>query len=189
MPGRTEVRPEKVKAVESVKEIVANSQSIIITDYKGMTVKQLTDLRRAVLPSGAEYKVIKNKVSIRALPAEDKILSQLKGTIAVLFSKKEVVEPAKQLINFVKENEKPQILGGMLDGNFLTKEGIVELSKLPSRQELLTKVVQCCNGPVYGFVNVLAGTLRKLIYALNAVKDKKEPSSAKATEGKQGGEK
>ena len=183
MPGRVDVRPEKKKAVEAVEKITQKSQSVILTNYNGMTVKQMTDLRRAVRPSGARYMVLKNSVSVKSLPKEDKLLEKISGPIAVLFSEKEVVEPAKQLVDFIAEHEKPQILGGVLDGDFLTEKAIVELSKLPTRQELLTKMVQCCNGPVYGFVNVLAGTMRKLIYALNAIKDLPDRQASKKEKG------
>ncbi len=174
MPGRVEVRPEKVKSVDSVKEIVKGSQSIILTDYKGMTVKQITELRRAVRENGASYRVIKNSVSVRGLPKEAKLAEQLKGPVAILFSGDEVVEPAKHLVEFAKENEKPKILGGILDGNYIDERGIVALSKLPTRQELLAKTVQCLNGPMYGLVNVWAGVLRKFVYACNSLKEVRE---------------
>lgn len=187
MPGRVEVRPEKSKSVDSIKEIVSASQSIILTDYQGMSVKQMTDLRKAVRENGASYRVIKNSVSERGLPQDEKLSELLKGPIAVLFSGKEIVEPAKHLVEFAKENEKPQILGGILNGKYMDVKEIVALSKLPTRQELLAKTIQCLNGPMYGLVNVWAGVLRKFAYACNALKQSKEQEKEQGE--KKGGEK
>ncbi|NQU17323.1 MAG: 50S ribosomal protein L10 [Candidatus Saganbacteria bacterium] len=175
MPGRTIVRPEKIKSVEAMKELADKSSTIIITNYKGMTVKQLTQLRCSLRSCGAQYKIVKNSVSVRALPKQNEILiKSIDESIAIVFGHEDVVGPTKQLVDFIAENEKPEILCGTLDNEFMTKEAIIQLSKLPSKNELIAKMLQCLNGPVYGFVNVLAGTMRKLLYALNAVKEKQE---------------
>lgn len=188
MARRETVRPEKVQSVAAIAELAGRSSSIILTDYRGMSVKQMTDLRRALLHCGAQYKVIRNTFAALALADQDKVKEKLTGSIAILFSGGDVIPPTKQLVEFIKEHEKPAILGGLLDNQFLTKEAVIQLSKLPGRPELLAKVLRCFNGPIGGFTNVLAGTLRKLIYALNAVKDKKSQEKAPIEPG-QGGEK
>ncbi|OGC03696.1 50S ribosomal protein L10 [candidate division WOR-1 bacterium RIFOXYA12_FULL_43_27] len=173
MPGRTVVRKEKELVVSKIKEIADKSGSIILTDYKGMSVKQMTILRRSLKASGASYKVVKNTMSNLALPKNKELLEKLTGSVAILFAAADPVEPAKELVGFIKENEKPEIIGGILNDEFLSKDAIVKLSKLPGRQELIVRLLQSMNSPKQGIVNVLAGTLKKLLYSLNAIKDKK----------------
>lgn len=168
------VRPEKTAKIKDIGDKLSRSTLVILTDYQGMTVKQITDLRRKLDQHQAEYRVLKNTLTIRALP-EDKapLKEHLSGTCAVLFGFGDVVMPAKALVNFIAEAEKPRIIGGMMDGQFLPEAEIKSLAKLPSREELLAKVVGGLQSPIRGLVNVLQGNLRKLVYALNAVKDKK----------------
>ncbi|MBI5699834.1 50S ribosomal protein L10 [Candidatus Saganbacteria bacterium] len=168
------VRPEKVEKIKDINDKLGRSNLVILTDYQGMTVKQITELRRKLDAHQAEYRVLKNTLTIRALP-EDKapLKEHLTGTTAVLFGFGDVVMPAKALVNFIAEAEKPKIIGGMMDGQFLPEAQIKSLAKLPSREELLAKVVGGMQAPIRGLVNVMQGNLRKLVYALNAVKDKK----------------
>ncbi|MFC1496237.1 50S ribosomal protein L10 [Candidatus Margulisiibacteriota bacterium] len=173
MPGRGSVRKEKKQAVTAVKEIIDKSPSFYITKYSGMTVKQITELRQELRKSGGQYKVIKNSVSTRALPAIEEIQKELSGPIAIVFTGDDPVDPAKKLVSFIKENEKPEIIGGVVDNNYLGQNDIIKLSKLPSKEELLAKMLASMNSPIYGFVNVLAGSMRKLVYALNAIKANK----------------
>ncbi|MFA4905922.1 MAG: 50S ribosomal protein L10 [Candidatus Margulisiibacteriota bacterium] len=168
------VKPEKEQKIKDIGDKLGRSKLVILTDYQGMTVKQITDLRRKLDQHQAEYRVFKNTLTIRALP-EDKapLKEHLSGTCAMLFGFGDVVMPAKTLVNFIAEAEKPRIIGGLMDGQFLPEAQIKSLAKLPSREELLAKVVGGMQAPIRGLVNVLQGNLRKLVYALNAVKDKK----------------
>lgn len=173
MPGRVTVRKEKEQVVEKIKAVADKSGSIILTNYKGMTVKQMTELRRSLRASGASYKVLKNTMSNLALPKNKELLEKLTGSIAILFAANDPVEPAKGLVGFIKENEKPEIIGGILNDEFLSKDAVLKLSKLPGKQELIVRLLQSMSSPPQGIVNVLAGTLKKLLYSLNAIKDKK----------------
>ena len=167
-------KPEKEKKIKDIGDKLSRSHLVILTDFKGMTVKQITELRRKLDAHQAEYRVLKNTLTIRALP-EDKapLKEHLTGTTAVLFGFGDPVMPAKTLVNFISEAEKPRIIGGMMDGQFLPEATIKSLAKLPSREELLARVVGGLQAPLSGLVNVLAGNIRKLVYALNAVKEKK----------------
>lgn len=167
-------RPEKEQKIKDIGGKLGRAHLVILTDYQGMTVKQITDLRRKLDAHQAEYRVLKNTLTIRALP-EDKapLKEHLTGTTAVLFGFGDVVMPAKALVTFITETDKPKIIGGMMDGQFLPADQIKSLAILPSREELLAKVVGGMQSPIRGLVNVLQGNLRKLVYALNAVKEKK----------------
>lgn len=176
----TKVRPEKVKKVEEFKEKTISSKIMIATDYRGMTVKEMNDLRDKLYEFKAEYRVFKNTLAAKALGEEyEEFKKLLGGPVAVVFSSQEVIRAAKVLIEHNNEFEKPKILGGLMDQKFIGEKMVQELAKLPSREELLAKVLAGMQAPIYGLVNVLQGNLRKLIYALNAVKNKKTQGGEK----------
>lgn len=173
MTGRGTVREEKIKVVSAVREIADKSSAIILTNYRGMTVKQITELRRTLRSASSQYKVVKNTLSIRALPQNADLLKKLADPIAILFISGDPVAPAKQLFGFISENEKPEVICGLVDQKFFNKEEVVKLSKLPSRQELIAKLLGTLNSPLFGMVNVLAGNIRKFVCVLNAIKEVK----------------
>lgn len=167
-------KPEKEKKIKDIGDKLSRSNLIVLTDFKGMTVKEITELRRKLDAHQAEYRVLKNTLTIRALPeGQDSLKEHLSGTTAVLFGFGDVVMPAKTLVNFISEVERPKIIGGLMDGQFLPVADIKNLAKLPSREELLARVVGGIKSPLYGLANVLAANIRKLVYALNAVKEVK----------------
>ena len=172
MPAK--VKPEKEKKVADIKEKFEMSKIMILTDYRGMSVKQITDLRRRLDAHKAEYRVLKNTLVAKALPESlSQIKDQLSGSVAILFGYEDIIMPAKTLVNFSEEAEKPKVMGGVVEGVFFEEAKIKELSRLPTRQVLLAKVVGGLQAPLYGLVNVLSGNLRKLVYVLDAVKNKK----------------
>jgi large subunit ribosomal protein L10 len=137
---------------------------------------QLTILRKQLRPIEAEYKVFKNTLINLALKdrALEGIEKLLKGSTAVVFGYKDPVMPAKVLTKFMKDNEKLTIKAGILEGNLIDQNTISSLAKLPSREVLLASVVRGMQAPLSNFVGDLAGILRKFLYAVNAVKDKKQ---------------
>lgn len=168
------IKEKKVKAIDEIKGRIAESSVIILTDYSGLSVRQITELRRKLRPHKAEYCVFKNTLMVKALPEGMMPLTELfKGPIAVIFGKGEVSAPAKELIKFVSENEKPKLLSGVVESIIFSDKQIKELAKLPGRNELLAKVVGGFQAPLYGIVLVLHGPLRKLVYVLDAVQKKK----------------
>lgn len=168
---------EKKKII--VKETVTKfreSSGIIITDFQGLTVKQINTLRRELEKVGAEYKVIKNTLSRRVLD-ELKINSNLKnyftGVTGIVFCK-DYVSAIKVLTNFVKTNEALKIKGGYIEQKSCTIEEINEISKVGSREELIAKLVMLLNQPIVKLVNVLSGPKRNIVYVLKAISEKKE---------------
>jgi len=173
----------KARKVDEIREKIASANLLVVTDYSGMTVKQISDLRRKLDQHKAEYKVFKNTMMGRALPENFTDLKpQLNGPVAILLGYEDVVLPLKILVKFAEDAEKPKVLSGVVEGTYYGKEKILALSKLPSKEELLAKLMGQLKSPIYGLVNVLAGNLRKLVYALNAIKEKKSAL------GGQGGE-
>jgi len=165
----------KIKSVKDIKEKFDKSKVVILTDYKGLTMSQLSKLRRKLRPIDAEYKVFKNTLISRAIKdkAYDGIDPLLTGSTAILFGYEDQVTPTKVLSEFIKENEKPGIKGGLLDGKVIDTKTITMLAKLPSREVLLGRVVGTMKAPITNFVLDCKGILNKFVYALSAIRDKK----------------
>lgn len=174
-------RPEKVQEVASLQEKIGRSRLMIFTNYTGLPMDQLTALRRELLKFGAEYLVVKKTLFERALGDSKGCLPDgaLEGPLAVLFATgADEVSPAKTLVKFVKQNERPVIHGGLLENAFAKPADIQALAKLPSKEVLLAQVVGTLNAPIQGFVNVLAGTIRQLVTVMKAVEDQKAKGGA-----------
>ncbi len=174
MPGAKalEVKKQKVKAL---KEKIESASVIVLADYKGINVKEITEFRKKLYKEDAEYTIIKNTLLERA--AEEAGFSQLKehskGSTAVLFGYKDPVTPIKTLVEFIEDVEKGQIRAGIMEKVFIDADKAKEISKLPTREELLAKLIGSMQSPIYGFVNVLQGTVRSLVYALKDYANKK----------------
>lgn len=169
-------REKKEQVIKELKSDLQNAQVVIFTDYKGMGVNDLTVMRNKIRESGGTYMVAK-KTLIKKAIEEEGIEGidpgEMDGQVAVAFGMEDSVATTKAIYETYKETEKPGILLGYMDGNVLTQDQVIQLAKLPSREELLTQVVGSINAPLSGLVNVLHGNLRGLVYALNAIKEQK----------------
>jgi len=170
----------KKKVVDGLKEKIESAKVVVLSDYRGVTVSQITELRKALHAEESEYKIVKNTLLHRALEAAGykDFKEHLLGPTAILLGYKEAVGPVKTLVEFIKDSEKGSMKVGIFDKAVIDTKALEEISKLPSREELLAKVVGGMQAPIYGLVNVLQGTIRKLVYALNAVKEQKEKAKA-----------
>lgn len=167
---------QKKEVVERLTKEFKESEISILVDYKGLNVLKMTELRAQLRKEGIQIEVIKNSLMARASEGTDAALMKdfFKGPNALVLSKKDPVAPAKILINFAKDNEKLEIKAGALSGKLLSPEEIKQLAKLPSREELLGKLVYTLNAVPTSFVNVLSGVPRAFVNVLNAIKDQKE---------------
>jgi large subunit ribosomal protein L10 len=180
------VRPEKLQAVKEIKEKFQKAKIAIVTDYqgeKGLPVKELQKLRKKLREGKSELKVIKNTLAQKALKElEKESLSKFfEKATAVAFGYDDPVLTAKTLFDFAKDHKSdeksqglPVVKAGFMDNVFLDSTQIRTLASLPSKPVLLAQVLGTMNAPITGFVQVLSGTLRKLLYALEAVKKQKE---------------
>lgn len=173
-------RPEKVAVVEELTQKFQQSAAAIFTDYRGLDVKSITELRKRLSEGGVEYRVVKNTLTLLAAKAAQIEGAErlLTGPTAIAFNPTDPVAPAKILSQFAKENKALEIKGGILDGTVIDAAEVEKLASLPSREELLAQVLMRMQGPVYGLVNVLHGTLRGLVYALDAIRREKEAQGA-----------
>ena len=147
-------------------------KSAVFFNYFGLPVKEINLLRNDCRKENIGYKVAK-KTLLKKVLAEKGYDADLSGEVAVLFGRQDEVAPAKVIAAFAKTHDKAKIVGGVLEGQFITADKVKALSRLPSKQELLAKVVGSIASPLSGFVNVLQGNLRGLVYTLNAIKEKK----------------
>jgi large subunit ribosomal protein L10 len=157
---------KNIQALADLKDKVAKSKTIVFTDYRGLTVKQFTELRQKVKEAGGDLKVIKNTLLNLGL----KDLPPLTGPTATLFSFEDEVAPLKTLYEFAKKNEIPVIKLGFFGEKLLSKEEVIELAKLPGQDVLRAKLVNILNAPIAGFVYALKGNLTKLVVALDQIK-------------------
>lgn len=166
----------KEQKVNEVREILSSSQGVVLLDYRGLTVKEVTALRSNFRKADVHYEVIKNKIVERAaeqLGLND-LIPHLKGPSALAFGAKDPVAPAKIIVDFIKQNKKTQIKAGIVNGKIVDVKSVEALAELPSREVLLAKMMGSMNAPITGLATVLSGTLRSVLYALNALKDSKE---------------
>jgi len=169
-------RTEKKQVVESLHEKFSRSKIVILTDYKGLDVEHINELRRKLRDAEVEYKVVKNTLIIRASEDTDAALIKdyFKGPSALAFSYNDSVAPAKVLTEFAKENEKLEIKIGVMSGKVISLDEIKALSALPSREVLLGQVLSTMNGVSTSLVRVLSDVPIRLLNVLQAVKDQKE---------------
>jgi large subunit ribosomal protein L10 len=169
---------QKGEIFRDLSEKIKKSKSIIFAGFNALGVKDNENLREQLRKENGEYYVAKKTLMNLALK-ENKIdlnAREFAGKVAALFAYEDEIAPAKILGNFRKDKEKTEkisFLGGILDGKLLSKEEAEALSNLPSKPELYAKIVGSLNAPVSGFVNVLAGNFRKLVYVLKAIETKK----------------
>ena len=148
-----------------IRDRFKSDKLILLVDYRGINVEQVTKLRSDLRNSNASYKVIKNNIIKRALNlnGENGLDALLEGPTAVVTSKEDYLEASKIIYKFSKDNDFYKIKGGIIDGKVMTAEEIITLAKLPSRQELLAKLA-----------GALLGNITKLAVALDQVKTQKE---------------
>lgn len=171
-------REEKVKKVEEIKDRFNRSVAAVLTDYRGLNVTDITQLRRKLLEEDVEYKVVKNTLTRIALEDTDYDLDEyLKGPTAIAFSEKDPVAPAKIISDFAKVHKELEIKGGVVEGKVVSQEVIDKLAKLPTREELLAKAVGSIQAPLQGIVGVLNAPMRDFVGVLHAIREEKEKAS------------
>ncbi|NUM25195.1 MAG: 50S ribosomal protein L10 [Candidatus Buchananbacteria bacterium] len=169
-------RQKKEKMVKDLADKVGKAKSLVFVSFDGLKVKEVEELRRTFRAENVDYLVAKKtlmNVAFKEAGVEGFDSKAFTKEVATVIGYDDEVAPARMVEKFSKDHEALKSIGGVLEGKFVSREKVVELSKLPSRDELLAKVVGSINAPVSGFVNVLAGNLRNFVYVLNAIKSSK----------------
>lgn len=169
-------RPEKTKQVEELRHRLKQAAAAILTDFRGLNVAEISQLRSKLREAGAEYKVVKNTLLERA--AESLGIKGLKpfleGPTAVAFSREDPVSPARALQEYIRQMRKLEVKGGLVEGRVLTASQIKALADLPSRAHLLAAAVGTMMAPLAGLAGALTGLQRNLVYALDQIRRQKE---------------
>ena len=167
---------EKKQITKDLHEKLSKSKVVIVTDYKGLDVAMINDLRKKLREFEVEFTVVKNSLLIRASQETDAILIQdyFKGPSAVALSYDDPVSPAKVLTKFAEENDRLEIKAGVMDGKVLDTAAIKALSSLPSREVLLGQLLSVMNAVPTAFVRAMNDLPKRLLNVLVAVKDQKE---------------
>ncbi len=169
----------KKQQVKELSEKLTNANALVLADYRGLTVEQDTELRSKMRAEGIEYKVVKNNIIRHAVEGTDlEALGEfLSGPTSIAISNDEVA-PAKILFQYAKKFKVLEIKAGAVDGKVIGLDGIEKLAKLPSKEELIAKMLGSMNSPITGFVTVLNANIKGLAVALNAIIEKKQTESA-----------
>ena len=166
----------KQPVVQEIKGKLEASKGAVLTDYRGLNVAEVTELRNKLREVGVEYKVVKNtlaRIAANEIGIEG-LDGYLEGPTAIAYGIEDAVAPAKVLSEFAKAHVNLEIKAGILEGKVIDLNGVKALADLPSREVLLAKLLGSMQSPLYGMANVLQGNLRNLVYVLDAVRKTKE---------------
>jgi len=167
-------RPEKVAQVEAVEAAVNGARSIVLSDITGLNVAKVTELRRRCRAEGVDLKVVKNTLAKRGLEktvAKD-LVKYLEGPTAIAISRESENGAAKVLAKFASENELPKLKAGFVDGNVIDARGVLALSKLPTKGELVSQLMGGIQGPARNLLSVMQGPARNLASVLKQISEK-----------------
>jgi large subunit ribosomal protein L10 len=167
-------RAEKEQLVSELRDKLASAQSLYYTDFTGLNVKRMTELRRRLKRAGVDYVVIKNTLALRAVNESGLIGEKMKGPTGLVVGK-DPVAAARVLTEFAKEFEdKPAMKGGMLQGKAIDNAQLKRMASLPSREQMLADFAASMQSPMAAFVGALNGLLYMFAGALDALKSQRE---------------
>lgn len=171
-----QTREQKAEIIEKLKDRAGRASIAVVTDFKGLTVEEVTNLRVKLREQGVDFQVVKNTLARIALTdgPHDTIKDRFKEQCAVAFGYEDPVAAAKALVDYAKANKKFVIRFACLGGKVIDEAGIKALSTLPSKPQLLAQVLGTMNAVPTNFVSVLANVMRGMLNVLTALKDKKE---------------
>jgi large subunit ribosomal protein L10 len=170
-------RPEKEQLVDELKGKLKNAKALYYTDFSGLNVKSMTELRRRLRKQGVEYVVIKNTLALRAVNESGLVGERLKGPTGIVVAK-DPVAAAKVLTDFAKENEKrPAVKGGLFDGRALDAAQVAKLASMPSREQMLSQLGGYMQAPMTQFATVMNSLLSNFAGAVDALKKQREAAA------------
>lgn len=169
-------REQKKASVKDLKERFQKASITLLADYKGLEVNELNELRQKLFDNSAKLQVVKNTLAKLAVAETElePLSEHFSGTTAVITAEEDPVTPTKALIDFAKDRELPAIKVGFMSGELMDAAKVLALSKLPSREELLAKLLGSMQAPAQNMVNVLAAVPRQLVTVLAAIRDQKQ---------------
>ena len=171
-------RADKEQLVIELKEKIGGATALYYTDFTGLNVKRMTDLRRRLRKANVEYVVIKNTLALRAVNESGLVGERLRGPTGLVVAKDAVVA-AKLITDFAKENEqRPAVKGGMFEGKAIDKAQVTKLASMPSREQMLAELGAGLQSPMAAFLGALNGMMYMFVGALDALRTQREGGAA-----------
>ena len=169
-------RADKQTEMDALQSAFTQADTAVLVDYKGITVPQVTELRRQIRAAGANYRVVKNTLAKRAAAGTrfEVFAKEFKGPTAVVYTGKDPVAMAKAITTFAKTAPSMKVKAAVVQGKAVAAGAVDELASMPSKPELYAKLLYVLNAPAQGLVTVLSGVQRGLVTALSAYAEKKE---------------
>lgn len=172
-------RAQKEQSIKQLVEKLSAMKALVFASFSGLTVKEATLLRQTLRAQQVDFVIAQKsllRLALEQAKLDPQVASQVTGSAALVFGYADEVTPAKLIQQFGKDHPAVKLVGGVMEGKWITAEQSQALAKLPSRDELIAKTVWTIQAPLTGFVNVLAGNIRNLINVLNALQAK-QPTS------------
>lgn len=167
-------RTDKEQLVVELKEKIGGAQALYYTDFTGLNVKRMTDLRRKLRKAGVQYVVIKNTLALRAVNESGLVGERLKGPTGLVMAS-DPVEAAKILTEFAKANDqRPAVKGGMFDGTSIDAAQVKRLAAMPSREQMLSELAAGLQSPLSAMLGAMNALLTNFAGALEALKTQRE---------------
>ena len=171
-------RQQKEQLLESYQEGLATASHVFLISYKGISVPQVTELRRRIRDIGGTYTVVKNRLVLRAIDGKEleELKGEFQGPTAVAFSNGDPVSLAKTLTEYAKEVPTLEFKASLVEGQSIAAAEVKEIASLPSREELMSKLVFLLQSPIASFVRILGALPRQFVVVLDQVRQQKEGS-------------
>ncbi len=168
-------RAAKEKLVNDIRDKFSRAGAAFIAEYQGIKAVDMNEIRKSLRDASIEFRIVRNTLARRAIKgaSAEVIAKDLKGAVALIFSYKDAALAAKKLTEFAKDKPNLKIRLGALGGKVISLSEIKGLAELPPREALIAMLLGAMSAPATGFVCVISGIQKKLLYALNAVKDRK----------------
>lgn len=167
-------RSEKEQLVTELSEKIRGATALYYTDFTGLNVKRMTELRRRLRRAGVEYMVIKNSLALRAVNESGLTGDRLRGPTGIVIAT-DAVAGAKVLSDFARENDqRPAVKGGMYEGQAIDVEQVKKLAEMPSREQMLAELGAGLQAPMAGFVGAMSGMFTMMVGALEALRTQRE---------------
>jgi len=168
-------RKDKELFVSELMDRLKRNNNFILTDYKGLNVEEMSDLRERMRKIGCEFKVVKNtlaRLAMKNLNLEN-LIEYLRGPTAIALEKMDIIATTKALVDFSRQHENLKIKAGFLEGHVVLPQEVESLAKLPSREVLVARLCEGLQVPIARFCGVLHGMVRNLIFVLDGIRKKK----------------
>ena len=169
-------KSDKELAVTELQEKIAKAQGMFFTDFAGINVEHMTELRREFRKSGIEYKVVKNtlaKIALKNVSGYDKVYDKLVGPTGIAFAYNDPAAPAKIIQKFKEKNEKFGVKACVIEKTVYDGSKLKELASMPSRAEIIASILGSLNSPISGVVGAINAVMRDVVGVLDAIEKKK----------------